>query len=332
MDKETVDTIMSLIQETYGDGKPGTHSKKCEICGEIYEEPNDTSILIVRGPFRCPKCKGILELQDLLTDHWHKYLCLEDNNPVEQRNFIQDSEPIQDGFGSTATWSTLDEFRKEVIVKRTHQVEEIINSIEEARNYLYCDVGAQFAILESLFDRKDRFWEDGGNLKVHVCDASLQTLVIKLREYLGNKSKISITKLRNRIHEKRKDIYVNGRATIRKTFKHSGEVMETTFPVFPIETYLSKLDAVLKDYKSTIDALVDCRDNLFAHLGTLKNAESATYITLSNIKRIFNSLKVIYDGLFYSVAPERFGHIKIDHNMWFDNMNRISEYWANHRK
>lgn len=328
MDKKIVDAAMAAIQETYGYGKPGSHPKKCEICGKYFEEPNDTSILILRRPSRCPDCKEILELRDLLADHWNKYQDLESNNPVEERNFIQDSEPIQNELGGTTTTYTLDDFTEKIIVKRSHEVENIIESIERARNFLYFQVDAQFTILESLFERKDRFWDDGGNFKGYVRDASLQVLVIKLREYLGSKSKLSLGKLRNRIHEKRKAIYLDGRPTIKKTFKRSGDVMETQFPIFPIEEYLSKLDTVLETYKSTIDAMIDYRDNLFAHLDSLKNAESAKYMTFTNVKRIFNSLKVIYDGLLYSVAPDRFKHLRVEHNMWFDHMNHISEYWA----
>jgi predicted Zn-ribbon and HTH transcriptional regulator len=69
MDKKVVDAAMAAIQETYGYGQPGSHPKKCEICGKYFEEPNDISILILRGPSRCPDCKEILELRDLLADH-----------------------------------------------------------------------------------------------------------------------------------------------------------------------------------------------------------------------------------------------------------------------
>lgn len=329
--KKIVESAMAVIQKTYGYDKTGTHPKKCEICGEIFEEPNDLAILVLQGPTRCPRCKEVLELQDVLHDHWQHFRTLEDENPIEERNFIQDPEPVPDGFGGIITTYTLDSFSEEIIVKRTHKVEEIIATIEEARKYLYTQVDAQYRILESQFERKDRFWKDSGNFEGYVRDASFHVLVIKLREYLGNRSKYSLNKLRNRINDKRKDLFYDQRPTIRKTFKRSGDIVETTYPVFPIEEYLMKLDTVLKNFKNEIDAMIDYRDNIFAHIDYLKNVESKKYMTFTNVKRIFNSLKVIYDGLLYSVAPEKFTHLMVNHNMWFDHMNQISEYWEKHQ-
>ncbi len=332
MDDQIVAPAMAAIRETFGYGRPGTHSKKCEICGEFFDEPNDLEFLVVNGPSKCPHCIKVIELKDVLIKHWNEYRDRQSRNPVEQRNYIKDST---DSYyeGVTITSSHLDDHdEKTILIGRTAFVKETIDLIESGRKQLYFQMDAQLKILESIYERKDRFWNDGGNLWGYIRDASLQLLVVKLREYLGNKSKFSITKIQNRILNRQADLFERHRVITRTTFRRTGDVMETEYPHFPIDEYLSKLDDVLAAYRKTIDAIADVRDNLIAHFGKLRDEDSVKEVTFRNIKRILNSLKIIYDGFLYSVAPDKFAHLRVEHNMFFDSLNKISEFWAKHKK
>ena len=88
-----------------------------------------------------------------------------------------------------------------------------------------------------------------------------------------------------------------------------------------------KLDAVLDGYRNIINAIDDYRDSQFAHIGEHKKSESEAQLTYQNIIKIFNSLKIIYDGFLYSVAPDLFTNESVDFNVLYGRLNRISQYY-----
>lgn len=332
MDKDITESIMEKIKESYGYGMPGTHPKKCEICGGVFEEPNDLDVLIVKGPFRCPDCGEIIRLKQVLIDHWNELTSKQSNDPIENRNLIKNPTEIKTRYGTTTSY-TLDDYEKSFEIEgRTRYVREKIELIDEARNLLYLPLDAQLKILESIYERKDRFWGDGGNLAGYVRDASFQVLVIKLREFLGGNSKYSYTKIKNELQNRRKALYDDHKIVEVRKFKRSGEVMKTEYPHFPIEDYLGKLNDVIEAYKKKTDALIDYRNGVFVHTSGLKNPESEHYMTFRNVKQILNSLKIIYDGFLYSIAPDLYKNLWVKHSMEFDHMNEISQYWADWHK
>lgn len=326
-DDKMMTVAMAAIQDTYGYGKFGSHKKKCDICGLLFDEPNDLDVLVLTGPAQCPHCQRILELQEILKKHWCEYTDREHSDPVHERNFYPTAD-YETEYGVVHS-EELDHYESRIeIIGRTKRVKDIIETIDQARKYLYVRVDPQMTILNSFFDSKDRFWKDGGNLGPYVKDAAVEFVAIKLKEFLGNSSKYSLGKIRNRLINDKKVIYDNHIVTEVKKFKRSGDEMRTTYPHFPIEEYLEKIDDVLDDYRKTIDAIKDYRDNVFAHIDELKHEEeSRVELTYTKIRRIFNSLKIIYDGLLYSVAPDVFTNLRVEHNMWFWHLNEISAFY-----
>ena len=334
--KDIIDRSLELINETYGYGRGGTHKKKCEICGMLFDESNDLDVLMVTGPAQCPHCKEILELKNQLIEHWNQFIDKEHNDPIENKNMIKDEpDDYLASYGVTSETYTLDDYEKSFeIVGRTKRVENFIKRIESARKYLYEVVEPQMRILESLYERKDLFWKYGGNLHYHIRNASVQFVVIKLKEYLNSSCKYSVEKLKNIIENNKIRLFDEHKVTEIKKFKRSGDVMKTEYPHFEIDKYLKKMNKVLESYSKTINAISDYRDTQFAHIDELKNPdESSKELTYFNLKRIFNSLKIIYDGFYYSVAPDLFTNLHYDHNLWFDYLNQVAnEYEARNKK
>lgn len=327
MNKRLLDASLKLINDTYGYGKSGTHKKKCEICGMLFDEPNDLEILVVRGPTQCPYCKEIIELKQEITKHWNEFVDRESNNPIEDQNMIKDEDYESINlYGKTESY-TLDSYETSFEIKgRIEVVKDFIERVQSARKYLYEVVEPQIKILESLYERKDLFWKYGGNLHYYVRNASVQFVVIKLKEYLGTTSKYSIHKLRNIIAQHKERLFDEHHVIEIKKFNRSGDVMRTEYPHFEIDKYLNKLDNVLSSYAKTINAISDYRDTQFAHIGDLKKPEeSSKELTYFNIKRVFNSLKIIYDGFYYSIAPDLFANVRYDYQLWFDYLNQISK-------
>ncbi len=329
MDKRIQIPVMQAITETFGYDKKGTHLKKCEICECEYEESNDLNYLILNGPAECPNCKDILALKEILTEHSNKFFNSRINDPVQCKNMIKNGE-YNTEFGKTETY-TLDKCEeKRIPIKRTKRVIDIIEKITTARDFLYMKLEAKIQLLKSIYQNKDRFWLDGGNLVYHINEVTVEYVVIKLNEFLAtnaNNYKYSISKIRNMINNNKKAIYIEQKIILERKFKKSGDIQRIEYPRFEIEKYLLKLDAVLDGYRNIINAIDDYRDSQFAHIGEHKKSESEAQLTYQNIIKIFNSLKIIYDGFLYSVAPDLFTNKSVNFNVLYGRLNRISQYY-----
>lgn len=304
---------------------------KCKICGkDLLDDECEPIFYHVKKQIACSECQEVLNLQQLNIEHWDKFRSAQTDDPVEHNNFYDD-KPFISNDGLSVLIKTLDDCTaKYVIDGRTKHVQEIIDDINHARRRLYTDIGPYFEILESMFDKKNIFWNEGGNLFYYCKNAIVSYLVIHLKEYLDNskqnKSMYSIYRFINIINCNKKQLFKNQRICCVRTFRKSGDVAKTYFEHFPIEKYLMQLRIILDDYSALIDTIDDYRNNVFAHSGNLKNKEkSENTLTLINLRKIFNSLKIIYDGLSYSVAPDLFAQFDYHYNFWFDHLNQITE-------
>ena len=326
--KDIADKALKSIDETFGFNRSGTHKKKCDICGMLFDEPNDLNVLILNGPTQCPECKEIIELQNQIIEHWHKFTEKERTNPIEQQNMIKDGvDDSLESYGVKTETYTLDDCERTFeIIGRTKRVTNFIDRVDNARRYLYTTIEPQMLILESLCERKDLFWKYGGNFLYHVKNACVEFIVIKLKEYLRSTCKYSVQKLKNIISNDKVHLFDHHKVIEIKKFKRSGDIMRTEYPHFEIDKYLKKMDKVLESYSKTINAISDYRDTQFAHIGELKNPnESFKELTYYKLKRIFNSLKIIYDGFYYSIAPDKYAKLIYDHQIWFNKMNDVAE-------
>lgn len=71
------------------------------------------------------------------------------------------------------------------------------------------------------------------------------------------------------------------------------------------------------------------RMHIVAHKCDCSRLEYEEYAEakLIKLRRIYGSLKIIYDGLIYSVAPDKHTNLFVENNIWYGNMNQISKYW-----
>lgn len=306
--------------------------QRCKVCGRVLNEDELFHSALKYGQKGCPDCSEILNLQKLAIEHWNKFKRAESDNPIEDKNYSDESTIMSDN-GPIVAIRTLNSCKTSYEIEgRVHYVENVIKEIDSARRFLYQGIGPYFEILESMFDKKNRFWKDGGNLFVYTKNAIVSYIVIHLKEYLDNnkknKSKHSIYRFKNIIENNSKKLFVDHKIYCIKKFEKSGDVMKTKFECFPIEEYLKRLDVVLLKYEGIIGTIDDYRDNVYAHTGELKNKdESEAQLTLINLRKIYNSLKIIFDCLSYSIAPDRFANLEYDFCILYDHLNSISEYY-----
>ena len=289
----------------------------CEICGMKYEDIKDPVKLLLNSHDKCPFCEKIIELQNHLIEHWQEFKKASASNPIELNNMTKGKDNVYSLDEHVSTFS---------FDGRTPFVKEMIEEIAKARKYLYEVVEPYMIILKSLYETKDSFWKEGGNLHYYVRNSSIQFVAIRLKEYLKSDSKYSISKIKNKLVNNKKILFDHHHIFEIVEFKKTGDIIKTEFPHFNIIDYLNKLDKVLEGYSKTIDAIIDYRDNQFAHIGNLKMPiESPREFTYINTKRIFNSLKIIYDGFYYSLAPDLYTGLHYDFNIWFDHLNQITK-------
>lgn len=304
----------------------------CEVCGK---EINESRVLFRWPGFakgHCSDCDKIIELRDIVKNHWDEF---RKKQLVAEENEFGDWEVILEQDGITSSSRELGKYSESFdILDRTQKIKDLIENIDSARRYLYFDIAPFFEILESTFDKKNVFWRDGGNMFYYIRQSLVSKIVIHLADYLdsskNNLSKYSLKKIRNNIENDKANIYQKQQIYSVHKFEKSGHEIKTKYDTFPINDYLSKINDVLSEYESIIIGLKDYRDNNFAHIGELKFEESKEVLTLINLRRIFNSLKIIYDGLIYSVAPDKYTNLSVNFNMSFDYINQASIHYKNY--
>ncbi len=304
--------------------------KKCKICETELNDINKLDYITLYEQIYCVECKTISNLKTELIKYSKKIRDIQDNDPIQNNNMITEFESTTEfGHLSIAHLDTYDE--KIIIKNRTNRIKDLINRIIAGRNFLYRELEPKVQILRSIYKNKDRFWNDSENMKFHICIVIIEYIVIKLNEFLSkskNATKYSIHKIENIIKENKYTIYNAQKIIIEKKYHKSGDVQYFEYPRFEIESYLENLETFREEYRNIINAIDDYRDNMFAHMDDLKNTDSKIYLTYNYIIKIFNSLKIIYDGFLYSVAPDKYTNLHIEFNLKFDLLNKISQFYS----
>ena len=309
-----------------------TNKVKCEICGMMYDEPRAIDYFILENKSKCPKCIGINDLKSLVSEYNRKHKNGITNNDIYKKNLIPNRIPTTNEAINCSSYSLAKHTMKYEIENRSKVIEDVIHRLDYARKYLLFKVGAQFEIMDSIYEKKNIFWKESGNLLVNVHDASFQYIVIKLKELLGNSSKYSLGKIRNLIQNNITAIFKKQKIYEVYIFEETELIMKQQFPEFPIADFFEKTDIVLKGYKELIDAIYIIRDKEFAHIDDANLEEYYKKINYVSLKRIYNSLIIVFDGLLFSIAPDKFKNIKVNHNIWFGHLDTIVNHWQKNKK
>ena len=292
---------------------------KCPICGKKYKtnKPIDFKYFDL-----CPDCKEIIELQKIikLYSDTEKYKMFKAANKIITS--VDDNTDIKVSYSINETY----------LVQRPDQVSNIINKIKKARNFLYFDLGPQINILYSLLNEKDVFWAEGGNLKYFIFKSTIQYIIIKLKELInGSNSKISITTLLNTIEKDKITLYDKQKIYRIITNDKTKKFEEVLFDTFPIIDYINSIKNVLNSYEEILNCIKDIRDKECAHLERI-NETNLSKLQSFDIRRIYNSIKIIYDGLYFSLAPDLYDDREYDPNICISHLNNIVEFWNNNHK
>ena len=271
----------------------------------------------------CEDCKPIKDIVKFISDYSNNQAREVWANEIHEHNMIKDNTDFGTDVSSYSLAKHTSSYR---VVKRTTRVQSFIDKIIRARNLLYFELGPIFEVLDSIYINKDKFWNDGGNLIKYVHNACFGMAVLRLSELLNNKScKYSIAKIKNSLLTDSKYVFKDQEIYERMEFVESGDILEERYEHFNIETFFNLVDETLKGYKVITDALKDYRDTQFAHIDELKSEESSNLLSYVNLKRMFSLTKAIYDGLLYTVAPDKYATIVFDPNIWFSHLNEISD-------
>lgn len=304
--------------------------KTCKYCGLEYEDYDDLESLIKFKSGKCNKCIGLEKIVDFVSDYSSKHRDCVWKNKVYERNMIKDNHQHIQG----VTSFTLAKHTSSYIVKkRTKRVQLVIDKIIFIREYLYQNLEPIFEILDSIYIKKDVFWNDTGNLIRFVHNCCFQEAVLKLRELLMNSScKYSVKKICNTLLSDSKYLFKEQEIYEHIEFIESKDVIQEKYEPFNINEFVKLIDSVLEENKNILDAMKDYRDNMFAHIDELKNENSSKAMSYVNLKRMFSLAKNIYDGFLFVVAPDKYAHIVFNSNIWFSHLNEMSAIYKKHRE
>ena len=295
--------------------------KECKYCGLEYDSYDDVESLLSHGAGECKECKTINEINEFFHKYSNNHSSKVWSNKIHERNMIKDNILYSSGVTSYTLAKHKTSYRVE---KRTNRVQAIIDKISYIRDYLYFSLNPIFEILDSIYIKKDCFWDETGNLIRYVHNCCFQEALLKLREILLDGScKYSIKRISNSLLADSKYVFKEQKIYERLEFEDSKDVIEESFEPFSIENFVKLIEKVLDENEGILDAIKDYRDNQIAHINELKNPDSPKMLSYVNLKRMFSLAKCIYDGFLYVTAPDKYASIIFDSNIWFSHLNEI---------
>lgn len=303
--------------------------KKCPYCNSNYEFNDDWTTWVKLEPKDCcDACSEINVLKNQLKKYSDSQHEKEWNNRIHEQNMVKDDLQLVKGVTSYSSAHYVTSYRVE---GRSEYIKDLVEKIDFIRKMLYLDIGAQFEVLDSIYEKKNSFWNESGNLIRYVHNASFEYIVIKLKECLsGSNSKYSIKKFKNEFANNKNRIFSTQKVYTVFTYDN-GSTFEIAYDPFPIVKYIESIEKILDEYSKNIKALKDLRDKNFAHISNEDTTESFNNLSYVDLKRMFSMIKLIYDGFLYAVAPDKLSTIIVDYNIWFSHLDQIvKEYRKNH--
>ena len=275
---------------------------KCSICEDNFESAVSPHYRLSDNTVVCPNCQKIGELKEMFLEF--------DSRSCDSAN----SEVSEDNQQLDAAYDVVNDF---------------VDRINFVREFLYAKIGAHLKILDSISNNQDIFWKESGDLPLFVFEGSFQYVVIKLKEFIGSKSKYSLGKIKNILLD-------NCSRFSKKIEMHGGWAIDETKSAFAqrhtIKNYVDKVDEVTKKYEATINAIKKLRDKRFAHLDAADVSSYYSELNCFDLKRIFNLLKIIYDGFLYLIAPDEYCSLIVPNNLQLVHLNNLAKFWSENRK
>lgn len=307
---KTDDEIMKkgkeLITKTFGYGKKGTHKKKCEICGSFFDEPNDLNVLVEKGPFKCPLCLNIEDLESFINSYEFEAM-----NIADKKNNLLINTHYNFGY-------SIDE-RPEEIAKHAEKLPVIWNQ-------LTVDIDGNIEILESLHSGKYSFWDDGGNLKYYLDNSTLFFVVVRLVELTGKAKTIM-----NFINNNKKQL-----SSLPLYFVANDDdeniLCKEPISVISIEKVSEKVVHIFNDLDTICNDLKYFRDKIIAHIDCNASNDYQKSLSIINIRRVKNALQTICKAFFLILAPHLYDLGFEIHGIDLDRMELISKRWHKSRQ
>lgn len=306
VDDETIKKCMELINETYGFGRKGTHKKKCDICGYVFDEPNDLDILEIQGPSKCPFCTNIEKLKSFVNGY--EFGIIESvgkmNDTLQKRQY---------NFGYEVENQTKD-------IKRHGDELPIL------WRQLTVDIDGNFEILESLHSGKYSFWNDGRNLKYYLDKSTLYFIVMRLVELVKK-----CQTLLNVIENNKKNLLTQ-RVHFIAINNNREVICDEIVPIIDLGKTIMIIKEIFKDLQPICKDLKEFRDKVIAHIDFNAENEFLKSLSFINMKRVQNALKNIFSAYYLILAPQLYNPGFEMHGIELDRMEYISRQWHNSKK
>lgn len=303
VDDEIIKKGMELINETYGFGRKGTHKKKCDICGYVFDEPNDLDILAIQGPSKCPFCTNIEKLQSFVNEYEFEIM-----ESVDKKKDVLQNRQYNFGYG---------------VENQAKDIKRHGDELPILWRQLTVDIDGNFEILESLHSGKHSFWNDGGNLKYYLDNSTLYFIVMRLVELVKK-----CHTLLNVVENNKKNLLTQKVHFI--VANNNREVIcDEIVPIIDLDKTIMNIKEIFKDLEPICQDLKDFRDKVIAHMDFNAGDEFLRSLSFINMKRVQNALKNICSAYYLILAPQLYNPGFEMHGIDLDRMEYISRQWHN---
>ncbi len=297
---------LKLINETFGFGRKGSHKKKCDICGYVFDEPNDLDVLGIQGPSKCPFCINIEELRSYVIEYEFSSMDL-----VEKKNNLTQSDQYNFGYG---------------IENQTDEIKRHGDELPAIWKQLTVDIDGNFEILESLHDGRYSFWNDGGNLKYYLDNSTLYFIVMRLVELVKKCQTIL------NVIEYHKKVLLSQRIHFIVANNKQEVLCDEIVPIINLDKTISIIKKIFDDLESICSDLKVFRDKVIAHMDHDVSNNFLKSISFINMRRVQNALKNICSVYYLILAPHMYNPGYEIHEIELDKMEYISRQWHNSKK
>jgi hypothetical protein len=298
-DDEIIKRGLKLINESFGFGRKGTHKKKCEICGYIFDEPNDLNVLAVCGPSQCPFCVNIDKLQNFINEYELGIMDF-----VDRKEKMIQSHQFNFGYK---------------VENQANEIKRHGSELPFLWRQLTVDIDGNLEILESLYDEKHSFWNDGGNLKYYVNNSTLYFIVMRLVELVKKCNSVL-----NVIENNKKSLLAQ-KIHFVAVDKKQEVICDEIVPIIDLDKTILFVKEIFKDLKPICNDLKDFRDKVIAHMDFNASDDFLRSLSIINMKRVQNALKNICAIYFLILALQLYNPGFEMHGIDLDRMEYISK-------
>jgi len=299
-------------------------SKKCYFCNTMFDD-SDEMIHKINGITYCEKCSNVFAFANKISEYY-----ISVNEKIDNDSFFDEINKTL--IYSSNGFQMHDCLYKKKIVSKTTDKEiiKLIEKIESVRRFLCIEVGGYFKILDSIYEDRNIFWDETGDLLRYVHNASFENIVLKLKELLNPDCKYSIPKIMKTL-DGNKENYSKKIKMYCILDDKKGFTKELKYDTYSIDAFIIDVNDLLNNSKKIIDDARLLRNKYLAHIEDIDWNKYKIELSFVNLKRLYKTIETIYGFSIMVLSPDRLAENIFDDNFRFNHLDAIVEEYKKNK-